>query len=96
MYAPRVFVYMTGVLIVSAVSAYLISGSVLAAFLYTLICAVILQVGYFVGVLYLVSREKKQRSAILPPRPSVMSRRDSSARDALRPDAAANLPTRDA
>ncbi|NWJ24234.1 exopolysaccharide production repressor protein [Rhizobium sp. RM] len=60
MYAPRVFVSMIGALLVFAVATYFIHGSFYTAFIQTLIAAVVLQVGYFVGILVLVAREKKQ------------------------------------
>ena len=58
MYGPRVFVSMIAVLTVFGVALYWMSGSVLSAFLQTLLCAFILQAGYFVAILYLVRREK--------------------------------------
>ncbi|MDH0615003.1 MULTISPECIES: exopolysaccharide production repressor protein [unclassified Agrobacterium] len=60
MYAPRVFFSMIGALLVFAVATYFIHGSFYTAFIQTLICAVILQVGYFIGILVLVSREKRR------------------------------------
>ncbi|MBP1842743.1 hypothetical protein J2046_000997 [Rhizobium petrolearium] len=96
MYAPRVFVSMTGVLIVFAVSAYFMSGSFYTAFIQTLICALLLQVGYFIGVLYLVRREKKLREEnISSEAASIKNSKDGSRRDGLRADAAPNLPASD-
>ncbi|MGK6311578.1 exopolysaccharide production repressor protein [Neorhizobium sp. DT-125] len=96
MYAPRVFVSMTGVLIVFAVAAYFMTGSAYTALIQTLICAVLLQAGYFIGVLYLVRREKKLREGGLPAEAaSAKSSKDSSRRDGLRADAAPNLPAGD-
>lgn len=60
MYAPRVFFSMIGALLAFAVATYLIHGSFYTAFIQTLICAVILQVGYFIGILVLVAREKRR------------------------------------
>lgn len=62
MYAPRFFVSMTAVLLFFAGVTYWTTGSVYATVLQTVICAVILQVGYFIGVLYLVRRETIQRN----------------------------------
>ncbi|MBW6425258.1 exopolysaccharide production repressor protein [Rhizobium sp. XQZ8] len=93
MYAPRVLISMTMVLLVFAVSAYFISGSVYTALIHTLICAVILQVGYFVGVLYLVSREKKLREESLPPE-TAAAKKDNR-REGLRADTAPNVPAGD-
>ncbi|NTJ44403.1 exopolysaccharide production repressor exox [Agrobacterium larrymoorei] len=59
MHAPRVFISMICALMVFAVATYFIHGSFYTAFIQTLICLVIIQIGYFVGVLFLVSREKK-------------------------------------
>jgi exopolysaccharide production repressor protein len=58
MYAPRVFLSILCVLVVFALASFFISGSVYTAFIHTLLCAVIIQVGYFVGIVYLVHREK--------------------------------------
>lgn len=60
MYAPRVFFSMIGALLAFAVATYFIHGSFYTAFIQTLICAVILQVGYFIGILVLVAREKRR------------------------------------
>lgn len=95
MYAPRVFVSMTGVLIVFAVSAYFMSGSFYTAFIQTLICAVLLQAGYFIGVLYLVRREKKLRDERLPADMTSAKSSKESRRDGLRADTAPNLPAGD-
>ncbi|WP_117192107.1 exopolysaccharide production repressor protein [Rhizobium terrae] len=94
MYAPRVFVSMTGVLIAFAVSAYFMTGSFYTAFIQTLICAVLLQAGYFIGVLYLVRREKMRRGETAPAEAAKTSK-DGSRRDGLRADAAPNLPAGD-
>jgi exopolysaccharide production repressor protein len=94
MYAPRVLISMTIVLLVFAVSAYLISGSAYTAFINTLICAVIVQIGYFIGVLYLVSREKKLREQGLSTESAAAKPKDSR-RDGLRADTAPNLPAGD-
>jgi len=96
MYAPRVFVSMAGVLIVFAVSAYFMTDSFYTAFIQTLICAVLLQVGYFIGVLYLVRRERKLRQEMLPAElTSTKSAKDTGRRDGLRADTAPNLPASD-
>ncbi|KJF74966.1 MULTISPECIES: exopolysaccharide production repressor protein [Rhizobium/Agrobacterium group] len=60
MYAPRVFFSMIGALLVFAVATYFIHGSFYTAFIQTLICAVILQTGYFIAILVLVAREKRR------------------------------------
>lgn len=61
MHAPRVFFSMVCVLLVFAVAAYWLTGSFSEVMLATIACAVLLQVGYFVGILYLVRQEKQQR-----------------------------------
>lgn len=60
MYAPRVFISMICALMVFAVATYFIHGSFYTAFLQTLLCLVIVQVGYFIGILILVVKEKRQ------------------------------------
>ncbi len=77
MHAPRVFVSMICALIVFGVATYFIHGSFTTALVQTLICLVIIQIGYFLGVLFLVSREKKRMRRTLalqrelPPAPPV-------------------------
>ncbi|NLS16459.1 exopolysaccharide production repressor exox [Rhizobium sp. P40RR-XXII] len=65
MYAPRVFISMLGTLIVFAVATYFLTDSLWTTFIETIICAVLLQTGYFLGVLYLVWKERKSRHALL-------------------------------
>ncbi|MDR7145320.1 exopolysaccharide production repressor protein [Rhizobium sp. BE258] len=62
MYAPKVFVCMIGVLLIFSASLWTISGSFVLALFDTFVCAIILQVGYFIGVLVLIAREKPQRA----------------------------------
>jgi exopolysaccharide production repressor protein len=96
MYAPRVFVSMMAVLIVFAVAAYLTTGSLLTALGETLLCAIILQVGYFIGVVYLVHREKT--GAGQDRNPDIRSSRqakDDLGRDEIRADAAARVHVHD-
>ncbi len=61
MYAPRVFISMIFALAAFAGATYWMTGSAYTTVLQTIICAVILQVGYFIGLLYLVHREKTER-----------------------------------
>lgn len=65
MYAPRVFISMMCALLVFAVATYIIHGSFYTSLIQTLICLVIIQVGYFIGVLFLVAKEKRRMRAIL-------------------------------
>ncbi|AYD02485.1 exopolysaccharide production repressor protein [Neorhizobium sp. NCHU2750] len=97
MYAPRVFVSMICTLTVFAVAAYVMTGSFLTAFLETILCAVILQVGYFIGIVYLVRREQQEKDAVHSAdavsgksRPEVQP-----ARDNITADAAARLHIHD-
>jgi hypothetical protein len=95
MYAPRVFVSMLAVLVVFAVSSFFISGSVLSAIIQTVICAVLIQAGYFIGVLYLVRRERLHAGhATASDRFARMSL-NSGKRDELHPSAARNFPASD-
>ncbi|KRB61949.1 exopolysaccharide production repressor exox [Rhizobium sp. Root708] len=66
MYAPRVFVSMLGALGVFAVATYWLSGSLSGTIIKTVICVILLQAGYFGGVLYLVWKESRERRARQP------------------------------
>lgn len=61
MYAPRVFASMLGALIVFAIATYALTGSIGTTLWQTVVSAVLLQVGYFVGVLILVSRSARRK-----------------------------------
>ncbi|MGO4355725.1 exopolysaccharide production repressor protein [Rhizobium sp. RAF36] len=63
MYAPRVFVSMIGALAVFAVATYVLNGSLTTTLIQTAICAVLLQLGYFGGVIFMVWKEAKARNA---------------------------------
>ncbi|TXI00011.1 MAG: exopolysaccharide production repressor exox [Rhizobium sp.] len=65
MYAPRVFISMLGTLVVFAIATYFLTNSLWTTLIETVICAVLLQIGYFLGVLYLVWKERKSRDALL-------------------------------
>ena len=65
MYAPRVFISMLGTLAVFAIATYFLTNSLSTTLIETAICAVLLQIGYFLGVLYLVWKERKARDALL-------------------------------
>ena len=65
MNAPRVIVSMIAVLIVFAIGTYALNGSVSTTFWQTVLCAVLLQIGYFIGVLVLVSRVARQKRLAL-------------------------------
>jgi hypothetical protein len=95
MYAPRVFISMLGVLVAFAVSSYLMSGSAFTAFIQTLICAVVIQAGYFIGVVYLVRREKLLADQKIPPETVARRARSTEKRDELHANAATNFPASD-
>ncbi|WDZ80993.1 exopolysaccharide production repressor protein (plasmid) [Ensifer adhaerens] len=66
MYAPRALVSMLGALAVFAIVTYFLNGSLASTLIQTLICAVLMQVGYFLAVLYLVwkkAREKEKQAS---------------------------------
>ncbi|KAA0691444.1 exopolysaccharide production repressor exox [Neorhizobium sp. P12A] len=65
MYAPRVFASMIGALLAFAVATYFLTQSLPRTLIETIICAILLQVGYFLGVLYLSWKETKARRARL-------------------------------
>jgi exopolysaccharide production repressor protein len=59
---PNFFIGMFAVLIAFAITTYVITQSLWATIGQTLICAVVIQIGYFAAVLFLVMREKPRRS----------------------------------
>ncbi|WP_112811623.1 exopolysaccharide production repressor protein [Ensifer sp.] len=61
MFAPRVFVSMIGALTVFAIVTYLLNGSLSSTLIQTLICAVLMQVGYFLAVVFLVWKKARER-----------------------------------
>ena len=64
-YAPRFFLSMAIALVAFAVVTYLSTGSIVTTAIQTLICAVLIQVGYFLATLYLVWRAAKERKSAL-------------------------------
>jgi exopolysaccharide production repressor protein len=76
MYAPRVFISMVGTLAVFAIATYFLTQSVSTTFIETAICAVLLQIGYFIGVLFLVWKERSAREASLNQDSAAMPLRD--------------------
>lgn len=77
MYAPRVFASMLGALIVFAVSIYVLTGSVSTTLWQTVLAAVLLQIGYFIGVLVLVARAARQRRQEAPGEDTTSSDRNA-------------------
>ncbi|HEV7322591.1 MAG TPA: exopolysaccharide production repressor protein [Ensifer sp.] len=66
MYGPRVFVSMVGALTVFAVVTYFLNGSLTPTLIQTAICAVLMQIGYFIAILFLVwkkARESEKQAA---------------------------------
>ncbi|PDT49777.1 exopolysaccharide production repressor protein [Sinorhizobium fredii] len=61
MFAPRFVVSMFGALAAFAIATYFLTGSIASTALQTLLCAVLIQVGYFVAVLYQVWKEARDR-----------------------------------
>ena len=62
-YAPRFFLSMVVALVAFAIVTYFATGSITTTAIQTLICAVLIQVGYFLMTLFLVWRTAKQRQA---------------------------------
>ncbi|MES5097965.1 exopolysaccharide production repressor protein [Agrobacterium sp. BA1120] len=85
MYAPRVFVSMICALLVFAVATYFIHGSFYTTLLQTLLCLVIIQVGYFIGILVLVAREKKQMRDALAFQKDIPAAPEKSVSETLTP-----------
>lgn len=92
MYAPRVFVSMMATLIVFAIGSYWISGSFYTTIIQTVLCAIIIQAGYFAGVVYLVRRETLKAREAAGADDAVAGRQ----RDALRASGRDELRTRPA
>lgn len=61
MFAPRVFVSIIGVLIVFATATFLLTGSAWTTAWQTIACAVLIQVGYFIGVMILMAKTIKDK-----------------------------------
>lgn len=61
MFAPRVFISMIGALAVFAIVTFILTGSAWTTAWQTLVCAVLVQAGYFIAVLFLVAKEGRDR-----------------------------------
>lgn len=61
MYGPRALASMSAVLVVFAGAIYFITASVFTTLWQTALCAVILQLGYFACIVFLVRREQFDR-----------------------------------
>jgi exopolysaccharide production repressor protein len=69
---PRFLLGMLGVLVVFAAVTYGATQSVWSTFIQTLLCAVLIQIGYFGAVLFMVwrSKDSKQDEAQRAPNPT--------------------------
>ncbi|MCA1407562.1 exopolysaccharide production repressor protein [Ensifer sp. IC3342] len=76
MFAPRVLVSMIGALVAFAIATYLLNGSLVSTAIQTLICAVLLQVGYFIAILFMVWKEARDRRKLSPAKASIESTPD--------------------
>ncbi|MFT4183198.1 MAG: exopolysaccharide production repressor protein [Rhizobium sp.] len=76
MYAPRVFISMAGTLAVFAIATYFLTHSLSVTLIETVLCAILLQVGYFAGVVFLIWKERNARNASLNEGAAGMPARD--------------------
>ncbi|MDK1374658.1 MULTISPECIES: exopolysaccharide production repressor protein [unclassified Sinorhizobium] len=76
MFAPRVLASMIGALVAFAIATYLLNGSLVSTAIQTLLCAVLLQVGYFIAVVFLVWKEASGRRKLSPGKVSMESTSD--------------------
>lgn len=53
---------LVGVLVVFALTSYFLTQSLWTAFVQTVICAILIQLGYFAAVLFMVWRDEGRRS----------------------------------
>jgi exopolysaccharide production repressor protein len=58
---PRFLLGMLGVLFVFAIATYVATQSAWTTFIQTLLCAVLIQIGYFVAILFMVWRSKDRK-----------------------------------
>jgi exopolysaccharide production repressor protein len=65
MHAPKVFFCMIGALLLFAATTYYLSGSTSETIIKSVIAAIILQVGYFIAIVYFVAKESNARKAAL-------------------------------
>lgn len=56
---------MLAALLIFAVTIYMLTGSFWTTVLQTVACAILLEIGYFIGVLFLVWRSKKRAGTTL-------------------------------
>lgn len=78
-YAPRFFLSMAIALVAFAVVTYLSTGSLATTALQTFLCAVLIQIGYFLTTLFLVWRAaRERRQGIGPGTPDADKTRDAA------------------
>ncbi|WP_432349665.1 exopolysaccharide production repressor protein (plasmid) [Shinella yambaruensis] len=78
-YAPRFFLSMAIALVAFAVVTYLSTGSLATTALQTFLCAVLIQIGYFLTTLFLVWRAaRERRQGIGPGTPDTDKTRDAA------------------
>ncbi|MDO1584174.1 exopolysaccharide production repressor protein [Rhizobium oryzicola] len=95
MYAPRALFSMLVVLVVFAISTYLLYGSFWSTVLQTILCAIILQVGYFLAVVFLVRREHALRQADPDDATAVSRSRETNRSEEAHPASAPSLKVGD-
>ncbi|ASY59644.1 exopolysaccharide production repressor protein [Sinorhizobium sp. CCBAU 05631] len=66
MFAPRFVMSMFGALAAFAIATYFLTGSLASTAIQTLLCAVLIQIGYFLAVLFLVWKEARERRKLSP------------------------------
>lgn len=64
-YGPRFFLSMFFALVAFAIVTYVSTGSLATTAIQTLICAVLIQIGYFIALLFITWRVAKARKAEL-------------------------------
>nr|WP_298093935.1 exopolysaccharide production repressor protein [uncultured Shinella sp.] len=64
-YGPRFFLSMFFALVAFAIVTYVSTGSLATTAIQTLICAVLIQIGYFIALLFITWRAAKARKAEL-------------------------------
>ncbi|MBB4955107.1 exopolysaccharide production repressor protein [Agrobacterium vitis] len=87
MHAPKVFFCMIGAILIFAATTYYVSGSVSDTIIKSIIAAIILQVGYFMAIVYFVSKEAKARKAALGSEEQARTTQQDTGKMAARPEA---------
>ena len=90
-YAPRFFLSMAIALVVFAVISYASTGSIATTALRTVVCGVLIQVGYFLATLFLVRREAKERQRRMDPGTPEADKTRDAGRDATKSKVAVSI-----